>query len=190
MLMFSPELLIIVIAVIITALIMSAKRKQKPKLNSPYTADQAKAEIEQRQAAIEAERQKEREERAAAKAEWDSKHGRIITSIAGVTFNNEDGTSRQKILRDVKSYLSDAELTLQEYQFNGKPAIHVYLDDQCIGDIPKAHVKEVLDIMDKVEHVNLDINVFYPEDDEWDDDAPKRKGEKIYRADLTIVYSK
>lgn len=188
--MFPPELFILGFAIIITALIVSAKRKQKPKLNSPYTADQAKAEIEQRRAAIEAQRQQEKEARAAEQAEWDSKHGRIRTSIAGVTFNNEDGTSRQKILKDVKSYLGDAELTLQEYQFNGKPAIHVYLDDQCIGDIPKARVKEVLGIIDRVEHVNLDINVFYPEDDEWDDEAPKRKGEKIYRADLSIVYAK
>lgn len=127
------------------------------------------------------------EERAAAsrRAEWDKTYGRFVTNIAGVTFDNDDGTSRQKNLRELKARGGEGEVTLQEYYYKGHKAVHVLIDGKCIGNIPKDRVQEALDIMDKeITAARLDIETFKPDDE--DDDRPKT----IYRADLIMVYKK
>ena len=135
----------------------------------------------------------EASERKARQEEWERTHGRLVTAIAGVTFDNDDGTSRQRILKDLKARGDDGELVLEEYEYKGAPAVRVLVDDLCIGNIPKSRVQAVLAAMDAgVTASHLDIETFRPDDDDDDDDdgEPRLRPERIYRADLTLIYRK
>ena len=146
-------------------------------------ADEMVRQEHARQAA--ATQKAEEEAAAARRAEWEKTYDRFVTNIAGVTFDNDDGTSRQKILRELKARGGEGEVTLQEYYYKGHKAVHVLVDGKCIGNIPKDRVQEALDLMDKeITAARLEIETFRPEDE--DDDRPK----VIYRADLTMVYKK
>ena len=78
-----------------------------------------KRAAEERISAAEAERAAA----AAKQAAWEASHGRISFAIAGVTFNNEDGSSRQKILRDLKARGDEAEVELEEFEYKGKQGL-------------------------------------------------------------------
>lgn len=143
-------------------------------------------ESAQRELAMQAAAAQAEEQAAAAKrAEWEKTHGRFVTNIAGVTFDNDDGSSRQKNLRDLETRGGEGEVSLEEYYYKGHKAVRVLIDGKCIGNIPKDRVQEALDLMDKeITAARLNIETFTPNDE--DDDRPK----KIYRADLTMVYKK
>lgn len=128
---------------------------------------------------------KEREERLARQAEWEETHGRIYTNLAGVTFKNADGTSRQAALKDAYANGCAGTLEFEQYEYQGEPALLVCYEGVGIGNIPKARVPEVLSILDRLSSARLDVEVFVPELD--DDDV---RPDKIYRADLTVIYTK
>ena len=74
--------------------------------------------------------------------------------VAGVTFPNDDGEDRQQILKELfdealecGDELYDTEL--EEYEFEGRPAIRVLFDRKDVGNIPAADVNNVLDMMKK-----------------------------------------
>ena len=78
--------------------------------------------------------------------------------VAGVTFPNDDGEDRQQILKELfdealecGDELYDTEL--EEYEFEGRPAIRVLFDRKDVGNIPAADVNNVLDMMKK----NIDV---------------------------------
>ena len=143
------------------------------------------------QAAAAARREAGRAEQTARQAEWDRTHGRIVTAIAGVTFNNDDGSSRQAILKDIKARGGDAEVELEEFEYKGKPAVRVLIDGEQIGNIPRSRVQDVLAAMDAgLTSGRLDVETFRPEDEEDDEGDVRRRGELIYRADLTLIYNK
>lgn len=134
------------------------------------------------------EQQPEEEAKHPAK---DDRHGWFFTNIVGVTFDNDDGTSRQKILRDYYvTGVEGSDLNLEEYEYKGRPAVRVLLDDQCVGNIPKNRVDELLLIMDRLEKASIDIEVFTPDEDEDDPGERKRRGPQVYRADLSLTYAK
>ena len=60
--------------------------------------------------------------------------------VAGVTFNNDDGVSRQLILRKLHFHDSPfneyADVEIKQYDFNGQPAFGVYVNNMQIGNIP------------------------------------------------------
>lgn len=118
---------------------------------------------------------------------WEDVHGRLVTHVAGVTFKNEDGTERQRILKDL--YINDdAEyIELKPYTYNGEDAVSVIVNGSCIGNLPKYRIKEYEDIADRIERARVDVSVFTPDEDFEDEYV---KPERIYRADLTIVYKK
>ena len=59
----------------------------------------------------------------------------FITKVVGVTFPNEDGSSRQEIL---SLCLSGEPVGLCEYTFNGKPAFSVITEHGQIGNLSQA----------------------------------------------------
>ena len=139
-------------------------------------------------AAADAEAQRIREERE----EWERTHGRMVFNIAGVTFKNDDGTNRQDLLKEVLASGADCDVTFEEYEYNGKPAVRILYDRQhMLGNVPARMVGEFLKIMDKISAVNLDIQTFTPDDvdDDWEEGRKKNK-EKLYRAEVHIVYDK
>lgn len=148
-------------------------------------------ELEVKKAEVKSIKEQIRAEQDAAKArqaEWERTHGRIITKVAGVTFDNEDGSSRQRILKaamaEEASGTVDLELNEDE---KGVVTIAVFYDGEQIGYIPKNRIADVDPIMDRITSGNLTVERFRPEDDE-DDDRGDR--DYIYRADLTIIYTK
>ena len=119
----------------------------------------------------------EEEER---KSDYDTRHGLIEVSVAGVTFENDDGTERQRIL--AKLYKENegggVEGVLEKYEYKGKPAIRVIVEGKCVGVIRNTDLPELLPVVDRVEFVAVYVDRF------------KDDGETIYRADLRIEYAK
>lgn len=141
-----------------------------------------------------AERDAEEAQRKAEHEEFERTHGRLRFRLAGVTFTNDDGTSRQNLLREVLASGCQGETELEEYEYRGKPAVRLLYDGHILGNVPQSSVSDFLEIIDRIDSVNLDIQTFTPTDvdDDWDDDdRPRRKSkEKIYFANVTVVYNK
>lgn len=134
--------------------------------------EQAAAEA----AVKEAERQAKAEARAAEREEYARTHDNLFTKVAGVTFKNADGSSRQANLKDLEvSGVNNVQLVQFEYQ--GEPALRVVVDGMEIGNVPADVVPEVLEIMPRIENIMCIVSTF-------DNDS----GRRIYRADLDISY--
>lgn len=112
------------------------------------------------------------------------KYGSLWTNVAGVTFKNPDGSSRQQILADLMESGGDAEVTLEEFYYKGTQAVRVLVDGRCIGNIPKHRVQDVREVLDRIVTAELNVETFEPDD--ADPDGPT----EIYRADLYLVYKK
>lgn len=128
--------------------------------------------------------QAERQQRQTA---WENEHGKITTKLVGVTFDNDDGTSRQRILKGAMADECCGSIELENYTHNGADAILVSYEGQGIGNIPKNRVAEVLAVMDRITGASLNVERFVPDDE---DGEARSLGGVIYRADLTIVYTK
>lgn len=134
--------------------------------------EQAAAEA----AVKEAERQAKAEARAAEREEYARTHDNLFTKVAGVTFKNADGSSRQANLKDLEvSGVNNVQLVQFEYQ--GEPALRVVVDGMEIGNVPADVVPEVLEIMPRIDNIMCIVSTF-------DNDS----GRRIYRADLDISY--
>lgn len=131
--------------------------------------------------------QAEQEEKKQRQAAWNAAHGTITTRLAGVTFDNEDGSSRQRALQGALADECTGDVELELYDWKGQDAVRVLYDGVCVGNIPRDRVAEVAAVMDRITAGSLSVNRFTPEDE---DDETSRRGGVIYRADLTIVYSR
>lgn len=73
------------------------------------------------------------------------------TKVAGVTFENEDGVPRQRLLKRLAekydSSLDDIEFELEKFEYEGKPAYRVLSERGDIGTLPQ----EVADALDQKE---------------------------------------
>jgi len=130
-----------------------------------------------------ASRQKEEEE-AAARKRYDETHKKLFFSVAGVTFNNDDGSSRQSTLkRKIKeSEMSVVNVTLVTCEVEGSSAVAVKLDGEQVGFVPKAYLDEVLSVVNgdkKIKSLSETIEKF--NDDE---------GKTVYRCDIYMCYEK
>lgn len=74
----------------------------------------------------------------------------ISFNVAGTTFPNDDGTSRQRILRAIKfgdapyaNTSGDMDIHIEESSFEGETAFEVYINDYQIGYVPKSKIAEV-----------------------------------------------
>ncbi len=133
-----------------------------------------------KQAAIEAARKLEEEAREQAEAEarrreWAGTHEILTLAVAGVTFD-----SRQRILASLYKD-SDGigiEGRLEESEYEGKPSVRVYGEENFIGFVRKSDLPAVLPVLDKIEDVTITIDFFHDD------------GSKIYNAEARVVYAK
>lgn len=188
-------LIVLFVFVIPICFLASSKKKdEKAKAEKQRAAEEKRRQLEEAERQKQAEREAkeaEQEAKEAERAEWESRHGRFNTNLAGVTFDNEDGSSRQKLLKKYyNNGVKEASLELKEFDYKGKPAVAVLLDGQCVGNIPQNRVDELLQIMDRLEKGNLEVDVFRPDEDDDDPEERKRRGGTIYRADLFLIYRK
>jgi hypothetical protein len=125
---------------------------------------------------------KEQAEREARKRDYEAHHGKITCNVAGVTFKNDDNTSRQRVLSKFfreNGYDAGTEAELQQYLFEGRPAVYVLIEGKIIGNVPKDYTAEVVSIIDRLEIAAVHVRRFRGEE-----------GKLIYNADLTIEYAK
>lgn len=78
----------------------------------------------------------------------DKNIGYMTFRVAGVTYNNDDGTSRQEIIAQIKKNKdhnsTENKLDLKEYSYEGKPALAVFIDGQQVGNVPANNVDYLL----------------------------------------------
>ena len=79
----------------------------------------------------------------------------IYFRVAGVSFDNDNGTSRQRYISKLKPF--DA-LGMVSFDYEGDTAFHI-LDEHghCIGNLPKEHVDFVLDHYNQGHKITLYI---------------------------------
>lgn len=82
--------------------------------------------------------------------------------VVGVTFDNEDGVSRQSLLRKLHFHDSPfdgrADIELKGYEFQGQPAYGVYANGMQIGNIPADLIPFLQENIDCIESVsNIDV---------------------------------
>ena len=86
--------------------------------------------------------------------------------VAGTTFSNPDGSSRQTILRHMKfgdepyAHGQDPlEVVISPVTFEGAPAFEIYINDYMIGYVPKQHIQQMQAISDSedctIKHVAI-----------------------------------
>lgn len=118
--------------------------------------------------------------------------------LAGVELDNSDGENRQKILKRLYKYNKAEEkkthkniedmyfgltnLSVSSYTKDGKPAIHVYYEDDCVGDVPEDKVDEMLRLMESgcLNHAWSFLDIDFYDNDE---------GKQIYTADFRVSYT-
>lgn len=101
-----------------------------------------------------------------------------IIRIAGVTFNNDDGTSRQKILAKCLAN-GKTKAKFIKYNFDGEKAIRVITEYGQIGNIPREEIQNILSKVELMEDIEMDIKTFR-------DDNSK----KTFFCDIAIKYAK
>lgn len=118
-------------------------------------------------------------------------HGNMSFKIAGVTFDNEDGKSRQTLLK--RAYIDDCagELEFEEYKFKGKQAVKILYNGNVLGNVPADRVREFVEIKDRITYADLDIDKFVPDDDDDecdDEDGKSRSRDEVYYGNVFVKY--
>lgn len=163
-----------------------AEQLKQAEAEAARKAEMEKFEERRRQEKIEFERKLEEahvkyEAAKIARQQYLDTHNLYETKVAGVTFDNPDRSSRQKILKALSEDpdVNDYEITLHPFSFQGKDAFYVYVEDHCIGTIPAMCVKKIKEIYPKTDNIELTISDFENEDEKT-----------IYAARLTFGYPK
>lgn len=123
------------------------------------------------------------QERLQQRKEWEQHHAATYFTIKGVTFTNDDGSSRQKYLKalhDAIAIEDHPEVTFVPCEHDSETAVRVLANGMQIGFIAAHEVEMFLSLLPHIEYSRLDVECFVPDDDT----------RKIYRADVYVVYSK
>jgi hypothetical protein len=84
----------------------------------------------------------------------------LTFTVAGVTFKNGRKT-RQAILRALKWGDEEIEtVTLEPYEWEGKPAVYVKVNDQIIGSMPADTVETFYEYEQKYKRDNIHCEVY------------------------------
>jgi restriction system protein len=122
------------------------------------------------------------EKEAERKRKFAEEYETFKISVAGVTFKNDDGRSRQAILKRKMKEEEEGHIyaTLEKYEYKGKTAIYVLIDDEVIGNVRASDAEHVFELMQhKVTSLTPYIETFEDED-----------GKTIYRCDIFMTYEK
>ncbi len=87
----------------------------------------------------------------------------VPVKVAGVTFNNDDGESRQEYLHLIKfqrpPFTGDLDISLKQFDWKGEVAYAVYVNECQIGCVPKSQVTYIHDNFDRIIEISK-INVY------------------------------
>ena len=118
-------------------------------------------------------------EKAEASAEWAKHNGTFSCKVVGVTFKNDDGSSRQAYLKEAYVNNSQGSVSLLPYEYEGKPAIKVLYEGLCVGNVPQSEVDTVSGFIPRLGSTFINVDTFRNDDNKL-----------IYRADLLLTYKK
>ncbi len=106
-------------------------------------------------------------------------HRRLAFPVAGVTRNNDDGSSRQAFLEALceGEDMAVAEVWFDDYLFGGKLNIRVMTEQGCVGEIRRKDVETIRAYFEK------EVRMFYLEINRDTEDG----GDGIYQADVVII---
>lgn len=109
------------------------------------------AEAARLRAEEKARKEAEREEARRREEAYRATLNREIFRVVGVTFKNPGGRSRQTILREIKQEEpSTYSFSLRKYDFEGKPAVGVFYEEEQVGNIAKGpDLKRALSQIDR-----------------------------------------
>lgn len=152
--------------------------------------DLVKTKNEARQAKINRKREAEEQRRFEGIPHYErfKDFQKIHTKIVGGTFKNNDGSSRQEFLSELKD---NEQLYLKKYSYKGAPAYYVLDSYQhCLGNLPK-EIAQMLnnkyDTFEKLVYAER-CYCFVPDDDYEDFDAPENNPNCIYGCEIVIYF--
>lgn len=96
-----------------------------------------------------------------------SQEQEITFKVAGVTFNNSDGSSRQQNLADLMAAYGawyPIPCWFSEYRYERLPAYYVYVGSEIIGNIPANDVCTMQTIEDSIDESAVRISTFVNEE--------------------------
>lgn len=101
--------------------------------------------------------------------------------IRGVTFENEDGTSRQELLSMIKEreppFDDDLQISLERYEYDGKTAYYVSVNGYIVGSVESSMSQYITENYDKISGIHdFYVGSFQAED----------TGETVYYANARL----
>lgn len=159
----------VVLGVLLVKLRMDVRKDREAAARAAQQEKQAREDAQRRARELEEERRKVDRERF--------RHERF--TVAGVTFKNEDGNDRQKILREIAlNNDGRCEVWFNESEDLGEDSgISVLTELGCVGFIRRSDKTKVRRFFDKkAQVIYLSVEHFEADD-----------GQKIYRADVVIT---
>ena len=114
--------------------------------------------------------------------EWNLKFGKFDFRVAGVSYKNDDGTSRQAALKSAASAQkrnSMFVMTFEQGEYDGEPSVKVFINDKCVGFIEKDKVKQFLEIKDMISRKDVDIGLYTND-----------TGDTLFYCRVSLIYKK
>ena len=113
-------------------------------------------------------KKKKPQEEPVTKKESDGSYVRRL-KIAGSTFKNEDGSSRQKILKDIymkkPPFDKQLDLMIEQFEHEGAPAYHFFVNGQCIGSVEQKMADFITKNQGRIQQItDFKVDRFMPED--------------------------
>ncbi len=111
--------------------------------------------------------------------ETDPRDDTFTTRVAGVTYKNDNGSSRQRNLRKAKKWCKSRNIDgllgyLEFFYFEGEPALSVKTEFGQIGNIPRESLPALI-----LQFRNITKVIVQP-------DSFTKNGETVYRADIAV----
>jgi len=102
---------------------------------------------------------------------------RFYFNVAGVTYDNNDGSSRQAVIKNCKKF-DNNNAFFKKSKYNGKPSIEIWTDYGQIGNVPSEYIDKILSIKNVHSYIS-NIDSFYNE-----------KNKKTMFCEITVFYKK
>lgn len=166
---------IVAVGVVVLHLAGNVDDDPAPAAPSPHDADaerkrEAEERLKQTQAVID-DLDRKSEENKKKLAQIDRRYAPTIKAsvvasfrhkyrVVGVTYDNDDGSSRQEILEAIANAeppYEDCEVSLDEFDYNGERALAVNVNGDCIGNISRKDLDDVFSDLCVADSVDLRV---------------------------------
>lgn len=95
--------------------------------------------------------------------------------VVGVTYENDDGTSRQDVLEQIYKNGKTSDVVFKHFTFDGSPALYVIANGKCVGCVASDCVGDVTALINSGRYAKIFVDKFKNDD-----------GDTIYYASITL----